>query len=118
MSSIQNIVIVVLVVILIVITTTFGIMISVKNNIIDKLTADKAALTEQVGAANMSIKFQNERIEKMAVDIQKNTDIYNNTIKNIHDNYTKKLNDNATYKTCEEMLDVIIKNQKEFMYAK
>lgn len=118
MSNIQNIIIAALVVILIIITVAFAITVLVKNNTIKSLKDENKILLEQIGAANISIKFQNEKIAEMELNVEKNEEIYKTAIKSIRDNYTKKLNNITTYKSCEDILAVISKNQKEFMYDK
>lgn len=86
-----------------------------KNNEIKVLQAEKQTLNMQIAQAESSIKLQNKKIEEMAINLEQAENIYNENIKELHEKYSRKENISARNKTCDEIINIINSNQKEFM---
>lgn len=101
--------------ILIAVIIALSITIAVKNNQIDMLYAEKELLQVQIVSAESSIKMQNVKIEEMALNIEMAESIYNENIKELQEKYKKLDNLSSNDKSCNEILEIINKNQEEFL---
>lgn len=101
--------------ILITVIIALFVTIAVKNNQIDVLHAEKQALNMQIAQAESSIKLQNAKIEEMAINQELAENTYNASMKALQDKYEQLDNLSSQDKTCDEILDIINQNQKEFM---
>lgn len=101
--------------ILITVIIALSITIAVKNNQIDVLHAEKQALNMQIAQAESSIKLQNAKIEEMAINQELAESMYNENMKALQDKYKNLDNISSQNKTCNEILDIINQNQKEFL---
>lgn len=101
--------------ILITVIIALSITIAVKNNQIDVLHAEKELLQVQIVSAESSIKLQNLKIEEMALNIEQAENSYNENMKELQDKYKKLDNLSSQDKSCNEILEIINKNQKEFL---
>lgn len=86
-----------------------------KNNEIKVLQAEKQVLNMQIAQAESSIKLQNIKIEEMAINLEQAESIYNENMKELQEKYSRKENISASNKTCDEIINIINSNQKEFM---
>lgn len=101
--------------ILIAVIIALSITIAVKNNQIKVLEAEKQALNIQITQAESSIKLQNLKIEEMAINQEQAENTYNENMAELQDKYKKLDNLSSQDKTCSEILEIINKNQKEFL---
>ena len=101
--------------ILIAVIIALSITIAVKSNKIKVLEAEKQALIMQIAQAESSIKLQNAKIEEMAINLEQAENSYNENIKELHEKYSRKENISARNKTCDEIINIINSNQKEFL---
>lgn len=101
--------------ILITVIIALSITIAVKNNQIDVLHAEKELLQVQIVSAESSIKLQNLKIEEMALNIEQAENSYNENMKELQDKYEQLDNLSSQDKSCNEILEIINKNQKEFL---
>lgn len=101
--------------ILITVIIALFITIAVKSNQIDVLHAEKQALNMQIAQAESSIKLQNAKIEEMAINQETAESMYNENMKELQDKYKNLDNLSSQDKTCNEILDIINQNQKEFL---
>lgn len=101
--------------ILITVIIALSITIAVKNNQIDVLHAEKQALNMQIAQAESSIKMQNLKIEEMAINQEQAENSYNENMRELQDKYKKLDNLSSNDKSCNEILEIINKNQKEFL---
>lgn len=101
--------------ILITVIIALSITIAVKNNQIDVLHAEKELLQVQIVSAESSIKMQNAKIEEMAINQELAENTYNENMKALQDKYKNLDNLSSQDKTCDEILDIINQNQKEFL---
>lgn len=101
--------------ILITVIIALFITITVKSNQIKVLEAEKQALTMQIAQAESSIKLQNAKIEEMAINQETAESMYNENIKALQDKYKNLDNLSSQDKTCDEIINIINSNQKEFM---
>lgn len=101
--------------ILITVIIALSVTIAVKNNQIDVLHAEKQALNMQIAQAESSIKMQNLKIEEMAINLEQAENSYNENMKELQDKYKKLDNLSSQDKSCNEILEIINKNQKEFL---
>ena len=101
--------------ILITVIIALFITIAVKSNQIDVLHAEKQALNMQIAQAESSIKLQNAKIEEMAINQEMAESMYNENIKALQDKYKNLDNLSSQDKSCNEILEIINKNQKEFL---
>ena len=101
--------------ILITVIIALFITIAVKSNQIKVLEAEKQALIMQIAQAESSIKLQNAKIEEMAINIEQAENSYNASMKALQDKYEQLDNLSSQDKTCNEILEIINKNQKEFL---
>ena len=101
--------------ILITVIIALSITIAVKNNQIDVLHAEKELLQVQIVSAESSIKMQNAKIEEMAINQEMAESMYNENMKALQDKYKNLDNLSSQDKTCNEILDIINQNQKEFL---
>lgn len=101
--------------ILITVIIALSITIAVKNNQIDVLHAEKQALNMQIAQAESSIKLQNAKIEEMAINLELAENTYNENMKALQDKYKNLDNLSSNDKSCNEILEIINKNQKEFL---
>lgn len=101
--------------ILITVIIALSVTIAVKNNQIDVLHAEKQALNMQITQAESSIKLQNAKIEEMAINQELAENTYNENMKALQDKYEQLDNLSSNDKSCNEILEIINKNQKEFL---
>lgn len=101
--------------ILITVIIALSVTIAVKNNQIDVLHAEKELLQVQIVSAESSIKMQNAKIEEMAINQEAAESMYNENMKALQDKYKNLDNISSQDKTCPEILEIINKNQKEFL---
>ncbi|MCI6475323.1 MAG: hypothetical protein MSA07_06460 [Mucispirillum sp.] len=101
--------------ILIALIIALSITIAVKSNQIKVLEAEKQALNMQIAQAESSIKLQNAKIEEMAINQETAESMYNENMKALQDKYKNLDNLSSQDKTCNEILDIINQNQKEFL---
>lgn len=101
--------------ILITVIIALSVTVAVKNNQIDVLHAEKELLQVQVVSAESSIKLQNLKIEEMALNIEQAENSYNENMKELQDKYEQLDNLSSQDKSCNEILEIINKNQKEFL---
>ena len=101
--------------ILITVIIALSITIAVKGNKIKVLEAEKQALIMQIAQAESSIKLQNAKIEEMAINQEMAESMYNENMAELHEKYSRKENISARNKTCDEIINIINSNQKEFM---
>lgn len=101
--------------ILITVIIALSITITVKNNQIKVLEAEKQALIMQIAQAESSIKLQNAKIEEMAINQEAAESMYNENMKALQDKYEQLDNLSSQDKSCDEILDIINQNQKEFL---
>lgn len=101
--------------ILITVIIALSVTIAVKNNQINVLCAEKELLQVQIVSAESSIKMQNLKIEEMALNIEQAENVYNENMKDLQDKYKKLDNLSSNDKSCNEILEIINKNQKEFL---
>lgn len=101
--------------ILITVIIALSITIAVKNNQIDVLHAEKQALNMQIAQAESSIKLQNKKIEEMAINQELAENSYNENMRELQDKYEQLDNLSSNDKSCNEILEIINKNQKEFL---
>lgn len=101
--------------ILITVIIALSVTIAVKNNQIDVLHAEKQALNMQIAQAESSIKMQNLKIEEMAINLEQAENNYNENMRELQDKYKKLDNLSSQDKSCNEILKIINKNQKEFL---
>lgn len=101
--------------ILITVIIALSITIAVKSNQIDVLHAEKQALNMQIAQAESSIKLQNAKIEEMAINQELAENSYNENMRELQDKYKKLDNLSSQDKSCNEILEIINKNQKEFL---
>lgn len=101
--------------ILITVIIALSVTIAVKNNQIDVLHAEKQALNMQIAQAESSIKLQNKKIEEMAINQELAENSYNENMKELQDKYEQLDNLSSQDKSCNEILEIINKNQKEFL---
>lgn len=101
--------------ILITVIIALFITIAVKSNQIKVLEAEKQALIMQIAQAESSIKLQNAKIEEMAINQELAENTYNENMKELQDKYEQLDNLSSQDKTCPEILEIINKNQKEFL---
>lgn len=101
--------------ILITVIIALSVTIAVKNNQIDVLHAEKQALNMQIAQAESSIKMQNLKIEEMAINQEQAENNYNENMRELQDKYKKLDNLSSNDKSCNEILKIINKNQKEFL---
>ncbi len=101
--------------ILITVIIALSVTIAVKNNQIDVLHAEKQALNMQIAQAESSIKMQNLKIEEMAINQEQAENVYNENMRELQDKYKKLDNLSSNDKSCNEILEIINKNQKEFL---
>lgn len=92
-----------------------SITVAVKSNQIKVLEAEKQALVMQIAQAKSSIKLQNAKIEEMAINQETAESTYNENMKELQEKYSRKENISARNKTCDEIINIINSNQKEFM---
>lgn len=118
MPSLQNIIVVILTLILIAVIIAYIVSMGVKNKEIERLGELNTQLNEQIGQAEASMRLQNMQIEQFKVDIAKAEVSYNEGLKALEDKYTEKLAANYDNTTCQEILNIINKNQKDFLYDK
>lgn len=101
--------------ILITVIIALSITIAVKNNQIDVLHAEKELLQVQIVSAESSIKMQNAKIEEMAINQELAENSYNENMRKLQDKYEQLDNLSSQDKSCNEILEIINKNQKEFL---
>ena len=101
--------------ILITVIIALFITIAVKSNQIKVLEAEKQALIMQIAQAESSIKLQNAKIEEMAINQELAENTYNENMKALQDKYEQLDNLSSQDKSCNEILEIINKNQKEFL---
>lgn len=101
--------------ILITVIIALFITIAVKSNQIKVLEAEKQALNMQIAQAESSIKLQNAKIEEMAINLEQAENVYNENMRKLQDKYKNLDNLSSQDKTCDEILDIINQNQKEFL---
>ncbi len=101
--------------ILITVIIALSVTIAVKNNQIDVLHAEKQALNMQIAQAESSIKMQNLKIEEMAINQEQAENSYNENMRELQDKYEQLDNLSSNDKSCNEILEIINKNQKEFL---
>lgn len=101
--------------ILITVIIALSVTIAVKNNQIDVLHAEKELLQVQIVSAESSIKMQNLKIEEMAINLEQAENSYNDNMKELQDKYEQLDNLSSNDKSCNEILEIINKNQKEFL---
>lgn len=101
--------------ILIALIIALSITIAVKSNQIKVLEAEKQALIIQIAQAESSIKLQNAKIEEMAINQEQAENTYNENMKALQDKYEQLDNLSSQDKTCDEIINIINSNQKEFM---
>lgn len=101
--------------ILITVIIALSVTIAVKNNQIDVLHAEKQALNMQIVQAESSIKMQNLKIEEMAINQEQAENSYNENMRKLQDKYEQLDNLSSQDKSCNEILEIINKNQKEFL---
>lgn len=101
--------------ILITVIIALSVTIAVKNNQIDVLHAEKQALNMQIVQAESSIKMQNLKIEEMAINLEQAENSYNENMRKLQDKYEQLDNLSSNDKSCNEILEIINKNQKEFL---
>ena len=101
--------------ILITVIIALFITIAVKSNKIKVLEAEKQALNMQIAQAESSIKLQNAKIEEMAINQELAENVYNENMAKLQDKYKNLDNLSSQDKTCNEILEIINKNQKEFL---
>ena len=101
--------------ILITVIIALFITIAVKSNQIKVLEAEKQALNMQIAQAESSIKLQNAKIEEMAINQEQAENTYNENMKELQDKYEQLDNLSSQDKSCNEILEIINKNQKEFL---
>ena len=101
--------------ILIALIIALSITIAVKSNQIKVLETEKQALIMQIAQAESSIKLQNAKIEEMAINQEMAESIYHENMKALQDKYKSLDNLSSQDKTCNEILDIINQNQKEFL---
>lgn len=101
--------------ILITVIIALFITIAVKSNQIKVLESEKQALNMQIAQAESSIKLQNAKIEEMAINLELAENVYNENMKELQDKYKNLDNLSSQDKTCDEILEIINKNQKEFL---
>lgn len=101
--------------ILITVIIALSVTIVVKNNQIDVLHAEKQALNMQIAQAESSIKLQNKKIEEMAINQEQAENSYNENMRKLQDKYEQLDNLSSQDKSCNEILEIINKNQKEFL---
>lgn len=116
MPSLQNIIIAILTFILIAVIIAYIASMGVKNKEIERLGVLNTQLNEQIGQAEASMKLQNMQIEQFKVDIAKAEASYNEGLRALEDKYAEKFAANYDNATCQEMLSIIDKNQKDFLY--
>lgn len=92
-----------------------SITIAVKSNQIKVLEAEKQALIMQIAQAESSIKLQNAKIEEMAINQELAENSYNENMRKLQDKYEQLDNLSSQDKSCNEILEIINKNQKEFL---
>ena len=92
-----------------------SITIAVKNNQIKVLESEKQALNMQIAQAESSIKLQNAKIEEMAINQETAENVYNENMAKLQDKYKNLDNLSSQDKSCNEILEIINKNQKEFL---
>lgn len=101
--------------ILIAVIIALSVTVAVKNNQIEVLQAEKELLQVQIVSAESSIKMQNLKIEEMALNIEQAENVYNENMKELQDKYEQLDNLSSQDKSCNEILEIINKNQKEFL---
>jgi len=101
--------------ILITVIIALSIAIAVKNNQIEVLQAEKELLQVQIVSAESSIKMQNLKMEEMAINLEQAESTYNASMKALQDKYEQLDNLSSQDKSCPEILEIINKNQKEFL---
>lgn len=101
--------------ILIAVIIALSVTVAVKNNQIEVLQAEKELLQVQIVSAESSIKMQNLKIEEMALNIEQAENVYNENMKDLQDKYEQLDNLSSQDKSCNEILEIINKNQKEFL---
>ena len=101
--------------ILIALIIALSITIAVKSNQIKVLEAEKQALNMQIAQAESSIKLQNAKIEEMAINQELAENSYNENMRKLQDKYEQLDNLSSQDKSCNEILEIINKNQKEFL---
>lgn len=116
MPSLQNIIIAILTFILIAVIIAYIASMGVKNKEIERLGRLNMQLNAQIGQAEASMKLQNMQIEQFKVDIAKAEVSYNEGLRALEDKYAEKLTTNYDNATCQEIINMINKNQRDFLY--
>lgn len=101
---------------MIIISIAFGISNSLKNKEINRLSQINEELSYRVGSAESHLELQNNMIEQLKVDMQQKDLEYNNELKRLNEKYNSYLdNISSANKTCEEILYIIDRQQKNFL---
>lgn len=105
-------------IILAIIIISLSVAVGVKNYNINLLKSEKDALTAQITAAESHIDLQNSKILEMQVDRDKAKEKYKNDIMNLEEKYKNLEKLSTDNKTCNEIVNIINKNQRSFLYEK
>lgn len=98
-----------------IISIAFGITNSVKNKEIERLSQLNEELTIRVGSAESHMELQNSMIEQYKVDIEKAKTDYKQELEKLNNKYSYLDNISSVNKTCEEILGIIDRQQKNFL---